>query len=277
MEREGRATGATCIGCGMIEGSWRCLDCLGRQVYCTTCFREKHRCHPFHRVEHWTGSFFKAAWLCQTGLEIHLGHGGFECPSAGPVDVSGYEEGSDDEDEAGEELDAADIELNADGSDAGRSCVDDELCLDNNTHILGDGGSSGSLGGFSKSSKIDVMHDSGLPVLEGRNVVVLVDVSGVHRLRVHCCRCPNSKPVDRQFVDMGLLPASISKPKTAFTFGVLDDFRVTNLECHTAGTSYWHKLERKTSNTFPSSIPVCFCALQKILQTYVSTRIAIGR
>lgn len=255
VAREGRAAAATCIGCSVVEGSWRCLDCLGRQVYCTTCFREGHRRHPFHRVEHWTGSFFKEAWLCQTGLEMHLGHGGFECPSAGTVDVSGYESRSDDDDDwAEDELDAADIELDVNGSDGGMSCGDENSSLDNDTHITSS----------TKSRKTDVPHGSGLPTLEGRNVVVLVDVSGVHRLRVHCCRCPNSKPVDRQFVDMGLLPASVVKPKTAFTFQVLDDFRVTNLECHTAGTSYWHKLERKTSNTFPSSVPVGCCVTQDL-------------
>ena len=73
--------------------------------------------------EHWTGSFLKAAWLCQTGLEIHLGHGGFECPSAGTVDVSGCHARSDNGDVlAQDEFDSADIELDNDGSDGGSSC-----------------------------------------------------------------------------------------------------------------------------------------------------------
>ena len=131
---EGRATAATCTGCSIVEGSWRCLDCLGRQIYCTMCFCARHHCHPFHRVEHWTGSFFKAAWLCQTGLEMHLGHGGFECPSVGMVDVSRYHTRSDNGDVlAQDEFDSADIGLDNDGSDSGSSCEDDDTC------IMGDG------------------------------------------------------------------------------------------------------------------------------------------
>ena len=275
VAREGRVAAATCTGCSIVEGSWRCLDCLGRQIYCTTCFRARHRCHPFHRVEHWTGSFFKAAWLCQTGLEMHLGHGGFECPSVGMVDVSRYHTGSDNGDvPAQDEFDSADIELDNDDSDGGSSCEDGDSCLDDDTCIMGDGDGSGAHSGCRMT---DLPHDSGLPTLEGGNVVVFVDVSGVHRLRVHCCQCPNSKTVDRQFVDMGLLPASVVRPKTAFTFRVLDDFRVTNLECHTAGTSYWHKLERKTSNMFPSSVPVHCCITQDLQGLTIATRITIRR
>ena len=91
---------------------------------------------------------------------------------------------------------------------------------------------------------------------------------------MHCFQCPNSKAVDRQFVDMGLLPASIVKPETAFTFCVLDDFQGTNLECHMAGTSYWHKLERKTSNMFPSSVLVCCCITQDVQGLTIATRIS---
>ena len=206
---------------------------------------------------------------------MHLGHGGFECPSVGMVDVSRYHTGSDNGDvPAQDEFDSADIELDNDDSDGGSSCEDDDSCLDDDTCIMGDGDGSGAHSGCRMT---DLPHDSGLPTLEGGNVVVFVDVSGVHRLRVHCCQCPNSKTVDRQFVDMGLLPASVVRPKTAFTFRVLDDFRVTNLECHTAGTSYWHKLERKTSNMFPSSVPVRCCITQDLQGLTIATRIAIGR
>ena len=125
--------------------------------------------------------------------------------------------------------------------------------------------------------RTDVPHDSSLLTLEGGNVVVFVDVSGVHQLTVHCCQCPNSKTVDRQFVDMGLLPASIVRPKTTFTFWVLDDFQVTNLECHMAGTSYWHKLARKMSNMFPSTVLVCCCITKDLQGLTIATRITIGR
>ena len=73
-------------------------------------------------------------------------------------------------------------------------------------------------------------YGNGLPHLEGGNVIVFVNTSSVHRLRVHYCQCPNAKRADRQFVNMGFLPASVMKLKTAFTFRVLDDFHLTNLQ-----------------------------------------------
>ena len=93
-------------------------------------------------------------------------------------------------------------------------------------------------------------YGNGLPHLYGGNVFVFVDTSSVHWLRVHYCQCPNAKRADRQFVNMGFLPASVTKLKTTFTFRVLDDFHLTNLECNTAGISYWHKIVWKTSNVF---------------------------
>ena len=58
-------------------------------------------------------------------------------------------------------------------------------------------------------------YGNGLPHLEGGNVIVFADTSSVHWLRVHYCQCPNAKHADRQFVDMGFLPASVMKLKTA--------------------------------------------------------------
>ncbi|KAI6041972.1 hypothetical protein EDC04DRAFT_2601277 [Pisolithus marmoratus] len=48
-----------------------------------------------------------------------------------------------------------------------------------------------------------------------------------------------------------LFPASISKPKTAFTFAVLDHFLIDALECKTSAMSFYQKLKRFTNNAFP--------------------------
>lgn len=39
-----------------------------------------HDFNPFHRIESWTGGFFKAAWLKDVGIKLHLGHHGQPCP-----------------------------------------------------------------------------------------------------------------------------------------------------------------------------------------------------
>ena len=164
--------------------------------------------------------------MCQAGVELHLGHGGNQCPA---------DTVTSEDPETEDEIEAPPGGIEFDDEDDGWECDNDRP----------------------KRRNRDSEYGNGLPALKGKNVVVFVDTSGVHRLRVHYCQCPNARPADRQFVEMGFLPASVANPKTVFTFGVLDDFRLTNLECNTAGTSYWHKLARKTSNVFPGSVPVC--------------------
>ena len=96
----------------------------------------------------------------------------------------------------------------------------------------------------------------GLPQCQGEDVCVIVDKSGVHRLRVRPCRCVDGPTLNLQYLDMGLFLASLKRVQTAFTFAVLDDFRMDNLECKTAGLKYFNKLKRLTSNAFPHSVPV---------------------
>ena len=96
----------------------------------------------------------------------------------------------------------------------------------------------------------------GLPKLKRQNACVVVDKSGVHRLRIHPCHCVGAPSEDVQFLGMGLFPSTLRKIKTVFTFAVLDDFRMDNLECKTAALNYYNKLKRLTSNAYPQSVPV---------------------
>ncbi|KAG2155980.1 uncharacterized protein EDB93DRAFT_1239103 [Suillus bovinus] len=64
--------------------------------------------------------------------------------------------------------------------------------------------------------------------------MVIIDKSGVHRLEVRCCDCPNTMSLDIQMFRHGFFPASFNKPKTVFTFRVLNNFLLDNLECSTS-------------------------------------------
>jgi hypothetical protein len=95
----------------------------------------------------------------------------------------------------------------------------------------------------------------------GNTVLLIVDKGGVHHMPVNWCRCPNAADPDIQLLDMGLFPSSFKRIKTAFTFQVLDDFLLDNLECKTSAHHYYMKLRRLTSNAFPHTVPVrlpCF-------------------
>lgn len=95
-----------------------------------------------------------------------------------------------------------------------------------------------------------------MPCADHATLLCIVDRSGIHDLPVHWCRCAGHLNDDRQLFAMGLFPATFKLIKTAFTFHVLNDFRIENLECKTAALNFYNKLRRMTSNSFPDSVKV---------------------
>ncbi len=91
---------------------------------------------------------------------------------------------------------------------------------------------------------------------DGNTMMTIVDTTGLHPIGVRPCICPNADPKHMQLFKTGLFPATASRPKTCFTFSVLDEFRLTNLECKTATNNFHTLLQRRTSNAFSKDIPV---------------------
>lgn len=209
---------AQCSSC-VREGSWRCQDCLGQGSYCTECFRDRHRLLPFHKVEHWCGDHFSPAWLCQVGVVIHLGHAGNCCPYG--TDSGDIPEADDDEDVLQSE------ESDSDWEDEERYETP-----------VGDG--------------------CPLPDLKGQDVVLVIDPSGMHRIRIQPCCCPGAPTLEHQYLQMGFFPTSFIRMKTVVTFKTLEDQRLDNLECKTAVLKYWNKVRRKTSAYAWNSLPVSY-------------------
>ncbi len=87
-------------------------------------------------------------------------------------------------------------------------------------------------------------------------VITIVDKSGVHSLSICYCHCPGALSRDMQLFQAGLFPASFTRPKTAFTFTILDNFLLDNLECGTSAMNYYSKIRRLTSSVFPLMVPV---------------------
>jgi hypothetical protein len=91
---------------------------------------------------------------------------------------------------------------------------------------------------------------------EGNMILLVVDKSGVHHVAVNWCQCEGAPEEAIQLFQMGLFPASFKSVKTAFTFQVLNDFLLDNLECKTSAHHYYMKLRRLTLPAFPHSVPV---------------------
>jgi hypothetical protein len=63
-----------CSGCGKSVGRWRCRDCTSAKLLCRACMRATHFPNPFHRIECWTGIYFRKAALWEVGVYLNLNH-----------------------------------------------------------------------------------------------------------------------------------------------------------------------------------------------------------
>src|ERR1700733_337953 len=92
---------------------------------------------------------------------------------------------------------------------------------------------------------------------ESRSTLTIVASTGIFKRSIRWCHCAKSS---KQYVQLllraKLFPASFKNPKTAFTFEVLDQFRLDALECKTAAMNFMSKIGRITDEAFPSRVPV---------------------
>ncbi|KAG1767881.1 hypothetical protein EV702DRAFT_979832 [Suillus placidus] len=103
-----------------------------------------------------------------------------------------------------------------------------------------------------------------VPLVNDPWMTTVVDMSGLHSLMIRFCRCADVLSPDMQLFETGLFPASFTSPKTAFTFAVLDDFLLDNLECGTSAMNYYSKLRRITSSVFPHLVPDRYRELMRV-------------
>jgi hypothetical protein len=91
---------------------------------------------------------------------------------------------------------------------------------------------------------------------DGNRIITIIDRSGIHEIGIRWCCCPNAPEHDMQLMAAGLFPATFRNPKTAFTFRVLEEFHLDNLECKTTPSQFFSRLRRLTSDEFPNTVPV---------------------
>ncbi|EIW82952.1 hypothetical protein CONPUDRAFT_152009 [Coniophora puteana RWD-64-598 SS2] len=86
-------------------------------------------------------------------------------------------------------------------------------------------------------------------------LLTVVDITGVHELPVTWCNCPHALPLPEQLMALRLYPASQGRPQTAFTFSVLDNFLLSNVENKVAAYGYFRRLARLTNLVCPHDVP----------------------
>ncbi|KIK34338.1 hypothetical protein CY34DRAFT_98209 [Suillus luteus UH-Slu-Lm8-n1] len=81
LEGRGDLSAEPCSGCGDPHPEYRCEDCFGTELCCSSCTVMAHKDHPLHRLQKWNGEYFEFASLKSLGLRIQLGHAlGHTCP-----------------------------------------------------------------------------------------------------------------------------------------------------------------------------------------------------
>jgi hypothetical protein len=150
-----------CHQCG-DAGNWKCQDCLFTPIFCAECCCKTHVLHPFHHIDHWTGSYFEPAWLFQVGVVLRLGHCGQPCPSY---------------------LDNSVLEPPVHKLVADKEDIDDVTKSNVNSNVIKE---------LKHLTGVYDLSSAAFSLLEDCHELTVVDVSGVHQIWVRWCNFPNS-------------------------------------------------------------------------------------
>ena len=231
-----------CCQCKSRTSPWWCLDCHGRPHYCDKCLYTNHIFNLFHRIEIFTGFYYKTSALHQVNVFLWLGHNGQQCSCYGEAPETSFQFSKG---QSSTLMGFHFREKEISHPDFNQALFDKETY------------SSASGGLDFNEFKPPIGVDS-----EGNPWITVVYTNGVHYLRAKFCGCVKAPSRHIQFLDASLYPATKKKPRTVFTFHVLDDFYLENLECKTAARNYYSKLRRLTSSVFPHLVPVSALSLR---------------
>lgn len=84
----------------------------------------------------------------------------------------------------------------------------------------------------------------------------IVDINGVHDTKVCFCNCLHSLDRSSQLLKHKLFPATMSRPKMAFTFNLLDFFNILHVEGKISAYDFIGSIRRMTDNAFTHTVTV---------------------
>jgi hypothetical protein len=281
LDREGLPPDAGCSECSDYKlGRWRCTDCTAPQFLCRRCIRVTHRTDPLHRIEWWTGKFFRPAAMWEVGGYFPVPHcsAGSACDtqrshrrrieeierrkdeeeqeilaseqdmleSAMEIDPKGVAQGGVAAEEYQfEGYQFGDIGEHVDGrheQERGPDETEDRDTADLLAAIEEEAEEveSGAAEDIPDGGPGSAPRDDG----SGNYFVRIVHHNGVHYLPLVFCLCRGDKVLHVDLMHARLLPTSFVKIRTLFTVAALDDYRLSNLELKASAYQYWEKLLR---------------------------------
>ncbi|KAN0135024.1 hypothetical protein V8E53_007142 [Lactarius tabidus] len=217
-----------CSICFKGSAHIKCSDCFGGNGFCKDCCLQYHGQSPFHRLLQWNGNHYVPTSLNALGFILFLGHGGNPCLKT--VEDSPSPDNADQLPTPRETLQPEDTLTAPIISDCLFDLLNDSLD-----------------GGYSEAHRTQT-GKSGNPLL------MVVDCRGVFEVDILFCACSDSQSKEEQLLQSSLFPATFKQIETVFSFTVLDDFLVDNLECKTTAQQYFSKLQSMTSTMFPDYV-----------------------
>lgn len=94
--------------------------------------------------------------------------------------------------------------------------------------------------------------------------VRVVHTNGIHHLALVYCNCQGREATHCDIMAQSLIPTSFTRYQTLFTHAVLDDYRITSLECKASAYQYFQKIKRHTSAMFPDTVPNLYHELRRM-------------
>lgn len=96
----------------------------------------------------------------------------------------------------------------------------------------------------------------------------IVHNNGLHNMAIVYCSCRGRDMTHSDLIAAGVVPTSFKRYRTVFTHAVLDDFRLSNLECKASAYQYYQKLRRQTSPMAPESVPNLYHELRRMSRVW---------
>ncbi|KAF7357237.1 CxC2 domain-containing protein [Mycena sanguinolenta] len=107
--------------------------------------------------------------------------------------------------------------------------------------------------------------------LSGHTNFVVIDVTGIHYIRVNFCQCDGRIEHRQQLMRVNWWPATVRDPRTCATFGVVRLFQIMNCLGKISAHDFLRSLELLTNNDGLSPLPDCRRAFRHIVRQYRTT------
>ncbi|KAN0136391.1 hypothetical protein V8E53_005759 [Lactarius tabidus] len=251
LEMEGHQSSLKCSLCLKGSAYIKCSDCFGGNMFCKGCCLQHHSRSPFHRLLQWNGRHYVATSLYSMGFILFLGHSGDPCPKTGAQAAKARATPR-------HRTRASGLSLLEQVSEDYTSA--DQLPTPRETPQPEDTYTAPTISN-SLFDHLDDALDNGYADAHrsrtgrsGNPLLTVVDCQGVFTMEVLFCVCSDRRSKEEQLLGTCLFPATFKQIETVFSFAVLDNFLVNNLECKTTVQQYFSKLQSMTSTMFPDYV-----------------------